>query len=215
MKKSRVTIKDIARQLGLSTSTVSRALKDHPHLKKETKAAVQALAKKLNYKPNLAAVNLFKQKTNTIGVVVPEITGHFFSTAITAIQDVVTKAGYNINICLSNESFEEEKDILEKFSWATVDGVLISPASTTKDFNHFKLLQDNNIPIVVFDRDSPGFNADKVLVDDQNGAFKAVEYLIKSGCKRIAHLGGPLNLSTSKKRLNGYFGCSKKIQTPY
>lgn len=210
MKKGRVTLTDIAKALNISASTVSRALKDHPAIKKETKDAVVKLAKKLKYQPNLLALGLLQKKTFTIGVIVPEITSHFFSTVITGIRDVLSPAGYNIAICLSNESFEEEIAITEKMAKTQIDGILVSPASSTKKYKHFKALQKNGIPLVVFDRDCPGLDVDKVLVDDYDGAFQAVEYLIKSGCQNIAHLSGPMNLSTTKHRLQGYLDALEK-----
>lgn len=214
MKKERVTITDIARKLNVAPSTVSRALNDHPALKKETKEAVRDLAEKLNYQPNLLALNLLKRKSNTIGVIVPEITSHFFSAVITGIQDVVGSSDYNIMICLSNESYDEEITIAKKLCKIQVDGVMVSPSSETKDFDHFRMLQKNGIPVVVFDRDCPGLDADKVLVDDYSGAFQAVEYLIRTGCKSIAHLGGPLNLSTTGHRLRGYLDALEKNAMP-
>ena len=214
MKKGRVTLIDIAKALNISASTVSRALKDHPAIKKETKQAVVKLAKKLKYQPNLLALGLLQKKTYSIGVIVPEITSHFFSTAITGIQDVLSPAGYNIAICLSNESFDEEVAITQKMAKIQIDGVLVSPASSTKKYKHFRALQKNRIPLVVFDRDCPGLDVDKVLVDDYDGAFQAVEYLIKSGCKDIAHLSGPMNLSTTKHRLQGYLDALEKHGLP-
>jgi len=214
MKKGRVTIKDIARELNIAPSTVSRALNDHPALKKETKDAVRALAEELDYQPNLLALNLLQKKSNTIGVIVPEITGHFFSAIITGIQDVIVNSDYNIMICLSNESYEEEMTIVKKLSKIQIDGVLVSPSSETKNFDHFRRLQKSGIPVVVFDRDCPGLDADKVLVDDYFGALQAVEYLIGTGCKNIAHLGGPLNLSTTEHRLQGYLDALEKNNIP-
>ena len=210
MKKGRVTIKDIARELNIAPSTVSRALNDHPAIKKETKDAVKALAEELDYQPNLLALNLLQKKSNTIGVIVPEITGHFFSAIITGIQDVIVDSEYNIMICLSNESYEEEMTIVKRLSKIQIDGVLVAPSSETKNFDHFRRLQKSGIPVVVFDRDCPGLEADKVLVDDYFGAFQAVEYLIGTGCKNIAHLGGPLNLSTTEQRLQGYLDALEK-----
>ena len=200
--------------LNISASTVSRALKDHPAINKETKRAVVKLAKKMKYQPNLLALGLLQKKTYSVGIIVPEITGHFFSTAITGIQDVLSPAGYNITICLSNESFDEEVAIVEKMTKSQVDGVLVSPASSTKSYKHFKALQKNGIPLVVFDRDCPGLNVDKVLVDDYDGAFQAVEHLITSGCKNIAHLSGPMNLSITKHRLQGYLDAMEKHGIP-
>ncbi|MCK0146166.1 LacI family transcriptional regulator [Arenibacter sp. F26102] len=214
MKKGRVTIKDIARELNIAPSTVSRALNDHPAIKKETKYAVKALAEALDYQPNLLALNLLQKKSNTIGVIVPEITGHFFSAIITGIQDVIVNSDYNIMICLSNESYEEEMTIVKKLSKIQIDGVLVSPSSETKNFDHFRRLQKSGIPVVVFDRDCPGLEADKVLVDDYHGAFQAVEYLIGTGCRNIAHLGGPLNLSTTEHRLQGYLDALEKNNIP-
>ncbi|MBC8768358.1 LacI family DNA-binding transcriptional regulator [Arenibacter sp. BSSL-BM3] len=214
MKKGRVTIKDIARELNIAPSTVSRALNDHPAIKKETKDAVKALAEELDYQPNLLALNLLQKKSNTIGVIVPEITGHFFSAIITGIQDVIVNSEFNIMICLSNESYEEEMTIVKKLSKIQIDGVLVSPSSETKNFDHFRRLQKSGIPVVVFDRDCPGLEADKVLVDDYHGAFQAVEYLIGTGCKNIAHLGGPLNLSTTEHRLQGYLDALEKNNIP-
>jgi DNA-binding LacI/PurR family transcriptional regulator len=214
MKKGRVTIKDIARELNIAPSTVSRALNDHPAIKKETKDAVKALAEALDYQPNLLALNLLQKKSNTIGVIVPEITGHFFSAIITGIQDVIVDSEYNIMICLSNESYEEELTIVKRLSKIQIDGVLVAPSSETKNFDHFRRLQKSGIPVVVFDRDCPGLEADKVLVDDYIGAFQAVEYLIGTGCKKIAHLGGPLNLSTTEQRLQGYLDALEKNKVP-
>jgi LacI family transcriptional regulator len=160
------------------------------------------------------ALSLLRQKSNTIGVIVPEITSHFFSAIITGIQDIISNSEYNIMICLSNESFEEEAVIVKKLLKIQVDAVLVSPASETENFDHFRTLQKNNIPVVIFDRDCPGLEADKILVDDYAGAFQAVEYLIKSGCKKIAHLGGPLNLSTTKHRLQGYLDALENAKIP-
>ncbi|USD25928.1 LacI family DNA-binding transcriptional regulator [Flagellimonas marinaquae] len=214
MKNKRITIKDIAKELKISASTVSRALNNHPSLKQETITSVKKLARKLNYQPNLLALNLLQKRSNTIAIIVPEITSHFFSTAITAIQDVLVSTDYNSVICLSNESFKEEKEIVNKLSRIHIDGVLVSPSSKTKNYSHFENLQNLGIPVVIFDRDCKGLEADKVLVDDYYGAYKAVEYLIKSGCKNVAHIGGPKNLSTTLHRLNGYLDALKDNGIP-
>ncbi|MCK0159063.1 LacI family DNA-binding transcriptional regulator [Allomuricauda sp. F6463D] len=214
MRKGRVTLKDIAVELNLSPSTVSRALHDHPAIGEGTKKAVKELAADLDYQPNPMALGLLQKRSNTIGVIVPEITSHFFSAIITGIQDVVGPTRYNIMICISNESFDEEVTLVKKLSGMRVDGILVSPASGTKTFEHFQNLQKNDIPVVVFDRDCPGLESDKVLVDDYSGAFQAVEYLIGSGCKKIAHLGGPLNLSTTKHRMQGYLDALEQNNMP-
>lgn len=210
MKKGLVTIKDIARTLNISASTVSRALNNHPSIKKETKSRVKRTAKKMDYRPNLLARSLFMQKTNTVGVIVPGITNHFFSAIITGIQDVTKDSRFNILIGQSNECHKEEAEIINNMVKMRVEGILISPTSSTKNITQFRKLQKSQIPVVVFDRDCPSLKSDKVLVDDYHGAFQAVDYLIKSGCKRVAHLGGPLNLSITEHRLQGYLDALKK-----
>ncbi len=204
MGKRRITIKDIAQKLNISASTVSRALHDHSAIKKETKDAVKKLAEELEYYPNQQALSLLQNKTNTIGIIIPEITSHFFSSIITGIQDIIGNTNYNVIICQTDELYSNEVAIAENFLKIGIDGLLVSPSSTTSNVDHFKKIQKRGIPIVIFDRDCPGLEADKVLVDDYDGAFQAVEYLIKSGCKSIAHLGGPINLSISQHRLKGY-----------
>ncbi|WP_223552115.1 LacI family DNA-binding transcriptional regulator [Aestuariivivens sp. NBU2969] len=214
MKRTRVTIKDIAKELNVSASTVSRALQDHPALKQQTKDAVRELAEKLNYRPNTMALNFLKQTSTTIAIIVPDITGYFFSAAVTGIQDILVSSGYNIMICISNESYEEESRIVEKLSKVQIAGILVAPSSTTFNFDHIKKIQRNNIPLVVFDRDCEGVDAHKVLVDDYSGAFEAVEYLIKTGCKKIAHITGASDLSTNNHRLQGYLDALKKNNLP-
>jgi DNA-binding LacI/PurR family transcriptional regulator len=209
MKKYRTTLKDISLKLNISISTVSRALNNHPAINQKTKTLIKRTAKKLDYHPNLLALNLRTNKTYTVGVIVPEITGYFFSSVITGIQDVFRDSPYNVIICQSDESYLEEVAITENFLKVGIDGVLVSPTSNTKKIKHFTRLKKSGIPVVVFDRDCPGLEVDKVLVDDYDGAFQAVDYLVKSGCKRIAHIGGPLNLSITKHRLNGYLDALK------
>ncbi|MBI9064302.1 MAG: LacI family DNA-binding transcriptional regulator [Marinilabiliaceae bacterium] len=204
MKKKRATITDIARELNISPSTVSRALHDHPAINVKTKKAVVALAKKLNYHPNLQALNLLRKRTNTIGVIVPEITSYFFSAVINGIQHLFNPLGYNVIIAQSNESFAEECQIIDTLMAIQVDGFLISPSFQTTRYDKLKKIVDSHIPLVIFDRDCAGIKVDKVFVDEYQGAFQAVDYLAKSGCRRIAHIAGPASLSTSKHRLRGY-----------
>lgn len=204
IKKSRTTIIDIAKELKVSPSTVSRALNNHPAISHKTCEAVIKLARKMNYQPNLLALNLLHKRTNTIGVIVPEITSHFFSSVISGIQDLLKPMGVNMIIGQSNESYEEESSIVRAFSSILVDGFLISPSFETKNFDHLKMLTDSNIPLVIFDRDCEELKVDKVFVDEYSGAFQAVEYLIKTGCHRIAHITGPQSLSTVKHRLKAY-----------
>ena len=205
-----VTIIDLARELKISPSTVSRALRDHPAIKDQTKVLVQELAKKLGYQPNALALSLLYRKTNNIGIIVPEITSYFFSSIICGIQDVLDPEGQHAVISQSNESYETEKKGIDTLLSSRVDGFLISSTFDTTDYSHFEKLRQNNIPLVVFDRDCEGLLADKVLVDDYDGACQAVEHLISMGCKRIAHIAGPKNLSIAEHRKNGYIDTLKK-----
>ncbi len=214
MKKSRTSITDIAKQLNISPSTVSRALNNHPAISTKTRDAVIELARKLNYQPNLLALNLLRNRTNLIGVIVPEITSYFFSSVISGIQDLLNPLGVNMIIGQSNESYEEEKSIVNTFASIRVDGFLISPSSETKNFDHLQMLTDNNIPLVIFDRDCEGIDVDKVFVDEYKGAFLAVEHLIKTGCRRIAHIAGSSTLSTSRHRLEAYKDALKLHNIP-
>lgn len=203
-KHRQTTIIDIARTLKVSPSTVSRALRDHPSISAATKRNVLELAKKFDYQPNLLALSLLNKRTGIIGIVVPEITGYFFAKVISGVQDMVSSAGYKLLICQSNESFEEEKKLLHDMMLLRVDGVLISPTFHTDTFEHFEKLKSAGIPLVIFDRDCPYINADKVLVDSYHGAYQAVDYLIKTGRKYIGHIAGPTAIPTFKQRLDGY-----------
>jgi DNA-binding LacI/PurR family transcriptional regulator len=214
MTKHNITITDLARELNISPSTVSRALNNHPAINNETKKAVTELAARLNYRPNLQALNLLKKKTNTIGVVIPDITSYFYSSIITGIQDFFNPLGYNLILGQSNESYEEERKIIHTFSSVRVDGILIAPASNTINVNHLKKLTEDHIPVVIFDRDCEDIDVDKVFVNEYSGAFQAVDYLVQSGCSKIAHLGGVTNISTSRHRMQGYFDALKKNKIP-
>ncbi len=210
MKGHQVTIIDIARELGVSPSTVSRALKDHPDISPHTKQQVRELVEKLNYRPNLIALSLRNQKTNIIGVIVPEIVHFFFSTVISGIDESATDAGYNVMIFQSNESYEREVLNVQSLLSSRVDGVLISLAKTTGKFAHIKQLLDRDIPVVFFDRACDEIETDKVVVDDFDGALTAVEYLIKTGCKRIAHFAATQQLQIGYQRKRGYITALEK-----
>ena len=204
MRSGQVTIKDIAKELGISASTVSRALKDHPDISSKTKEAVNELAKKWHYKPNAVALSLRHSKTNIIGVIVPEIVHHFFSSVISGIEEIAHKAGYNVMMFQSNESYDRELANVQALLSSRVDGVLVSMSKETKDYSHFKELRDNGIPIVFFDRICNELSSDNVIVDDFAGAFAAVEHLINIGCKRIAHLSAPQHMLLGQNRQKGY-----------
>lgn len=210
MKFNQVTIKDIARELGISPSTVSRALKDHPDISVDTKKAVNELAQKLNYQPNIVALSLRSSKTNTIGVVIPEIVHFFFSTIISGIDDVAKEAGYNVILAQSNESYAREVSDLQVLFNSRVDGMLISISRETSKFDHIEALISKGMPIVVYDRNFNSPNTSKVIVDDYLGAKEAVLHLLDQGCQRIAHLEGLLGLSISTDRLSGYMDALKE-----
>jgi LacI family transcriptional regulator len=214
MKYVQVTIKDIARELGISPSTVSRALKDHPDISPETKRAVNELAEKLNYQPNIVALNLRQSKTNTIGVIIPEIVHFFFSTIIKGIDDVAYSAGYNVILAQSNESLEREKTDLKALFNSRVDGMLMSLSRETTNFEHIESILAKGVPVVFFDRVFNNPSLSTVVVDDYEGAKEATLHLIEQGCKRIAHIEGPPNLAISKQRLKGYEDALKQHKMP-
>ncbi|ADR20736.1 LacI family transcriptional regulator [Marivirga tractuosa] len=204
MKKANITIKDIAKELGVSPSTVSRALKDHPDISSNTKKQINDLAQKLNYQPNTVALSLRQSKTNTLGVIIPEIAHFFFSAVISGIEDIAHDAGYHVIITQSNESFEREVMNTKALFNSRVDGILMSVSRETENYDHLQSLLDYDIPLVFFDRIIDSLNACKVIVNDEQGAYEATTHLIEQGCYRIAHLAGPQNLAISKNRLNGY-----------
>ncbi len=210
MQSHRVTIKDIARELGVSPSTVSRAMKDHPDISPDTKKLVNDLVEKLKYRPNALALSLRSRKTNLIALVVPEIVHHFFSSVISGIEEVAQEAGYHVMIFQSNESYEREMAIAESLTSIPIDGLLVSIAKTSRKFGHFRDLMNQGIPLVFFDRASEEIDTDKVIVDDFTGAYNAVEYLIRTGCKRIAHFGAPQHLQIGYQRKRGYISALEK-----
>lgn len=213
-KKTSVTIHDIARELNISASTVSRALNNNPRISQATKDKIKALALKLGYQPNIIASNLRNQKTNTIGIVVPLINRHFFSTFISGVEDVAFEAGYNVIISQSNDLFEKEKQIVHSLFSNRVDGMIVSLSMQTQQFDHFQLFSKKNIPLVFFDRVAPQLDADKIIVDDFACGFKATQHLIDQGFKRIAHLAGPTALNTYKARMEGYRSALEKNNLP-
>jgi DNA-binding LacI/PurR family transcriptional regulator len=210
MKSHNVTIKDIAKILGVSPSTVSRAIKDHPDISMQTKQQVRDLVEKMRYKPNVIALSLRSRKTNLIGVIVPQIIHHFFSSVISGIEDTAMDEGYNVMLFQSNESYEREVLNIQTLHNNRVDGVLISLSKTTHKFRHITDLLDDGVPVVLFDRISDEIETDKVIVDDFNGAFNAVEMLIKTGCKRIAHFAAPQYLQIGYQRKRGYISALEK-----
>lgn len=204
MSKRSATIKDIASELGISPSTVSRALKDHFEISEATKKAVREVAEKLNYQPNSLALSLRYSKSFTLGVIVPEIVHFYFSTIISGIEDVAQSKGYNVIITQSNESLDREKINLQTLFNHRVDGVLLSISKETTSYDHLENFIEKGLPVVFFDRVADDVKSSKVTVDDAMGAYDATTHLIKKGYKRIAHFEGPTGLNITKERFNGY-----------
>lgn len=199
-----VTLKDIARTLNISITTVSKALKDYPDVSKKTKSLVKETASILNYKPNSFAVNLRTKESKTIGLIIPEIVHHFFSNVIKGILAQAEKKGYLVIILQSNESYKLEKKQIDLLLAKRVDGILISLANNTIDFSHLNEVINLGIPLVMFDKIAKLVNCSKVIINDRNAAAIATQHLIDIGCKRIAHFRGPLLPQNSIDRFLGY-----------
>ena len=212
MGRENITIKDIARELGISPSTVSRALKDHPDISQATRDAVNELAERWNYRPNPIALSLKSGSSKTIGVIIPDVVHYFFSTVISGIEDVVYQRDYNMILCQSNERWEHEVKNIRTLLSSRVDGILASVAKTTTDYRHYRNILDKDIPLVFFDREVEEIKTDSVVIDDETGAYKAVNHLLRTGKKRIVHLSGPPQLAIARHRLDGYLRAMKEYR---
>ena len=204
MKFEAITIKDIARALGLSTSTVSRALRDSYQISPETKKLVLEYARKINYSPNPIALSLKEKRSRSIGVIVCEIANSFFSQAINGIESIAYDRGYNVIITQSHESYEREVNDLQFLASRSIDGLLISVSSETRNFEHLMHLQHKGLPIVFFDRIIESLETHKVMVNNFKGSYDATSHLIKNGYRHIAHLANSESLSITKERVAGY-----------
>ncbi len=201
---SKLTIKLLAKELGLAVSTVSKALRDSHEISAETKAKVLEYARAHNYVPNPYASSLRKQKSKTIAVVLPEVADSFFSLAINGIESIAREKGYHVLIYLTHESREREEEILGEFNSGRVDGILISVSQETKDSSHIKKVIASGLPVVFFDRVCDDVNTAKVITDDLESCYMATKHLIHKGCKRIGYLSISKSLSINKKREEGY-----------
>ena len=210
-----ITLKEIATTLGISITTVSKALKNYPDVSQKTKNAVIELAQKLQYTPNSFAVNLRTKESKTIGLIVPEVMHHFFSNIINAIIVEAEKNGYLVIILQSNETLALEKKQVELLINKRVDGILMSLSNESNNDEHIKQIIDRNIPFVMFDKISKLSNCCKVIIDDQKAAFNAVQHLIDNGCKKIAHIRGPLNPQNAIDRYIGYKKALEKNNIPF
>lgn len=204
MATKRTSISDIAKELNLAVSTVSRALSNHSRISEATRKRVWKLAEQLNYQPNHLAAALRKGRSNTLGVIVPHIDGHFFALVMKGVEAVANKAGYNVMLCQSNEDYVHEQKNIETLINAQVDGILVSLARTTRDFKHFEKVRKRDIPLVFFDRILEGVDVSAVVLDDYQGGYQSVKHLLDQGCRRIAHFGGPQHLNIYKNRYAGY-----------
>lgn len=199
-----ITIKDIAKDLGISVSTVSRALQNHPDISEQTKESVRNCAVRLNYKPNIMASNLRRSKNTTIGVILPELNHHFFASVLDGIEQAANEAGYNIIICQTRESVEQEIKAIQTLITSRVAGILAGISKQTHTLQHLQEVINADIPLVLYDRPCPSLPCDQVVSDDYLGAFKAVEYLIQTGCKRIIFFSSPMQLEVAHRRYQGW-----------
>jgi LacI family transcriptional regulator len=205
--RKKVTLKQIAKELDVSISTVSKSLKDSHEISEDTRQKVQAFAKLYNYKPNNIALSLKNKKTKTIGIIIPEIVHHFFATVISGIEQVANENGYNVIVCLSDESFDKEVINMELLANGSTDGFIMSLSKETmqkKDFHHIQEIISQGMPVVMFDRVTNDVFCDKVIIDDQQAAYDAITHFISKGYKKIALLTTVDYVSVGKLRTEGY-----------
>lgn len=211
--KRKVTLKQIAKELDVSISTVSKALRNSIEISEDTRQKVQAFAKLYNYRPNNIALSLKNKKTKTIGIIIPEIVHHFFATVISGIEQVANENGYNVIVCLSNESFDKEVINMEMLANGSIDGFIMSLSKETqlkKDFHHITEVINQGMPVVMFDRITNDVLCDKVIIDDQQAAYDAVDFLISKGFKNIALVTTVDYVSVGKLRTEGYINALKE-----
>ncbi|RYZ61410.1 MAG: LacI family transcriptional regulator [Chitinophagaceae bacterium] len=204
MRSPKTTIQDIARELQVTPSTVSRALNNHRSISEATKNAVVKAAQKLHYRHNKIASSLRLGRTKILGVIIPSAEINFFGSVVHGIERVARQKDYSILIYQSNEQTDFEKEGVETFLRSRVDGVLVSIAKQTTDYAHLSEIKKRRVPLVLFDRANDSLGVPAVVVDDYTGAFKAVQHLLDQGCRRIAHISGPQHVAIFKQRLRGY-----------
>lgn len=205
--KRKVTLKQIARELDVSISTVSKSLRNSPEISEDTRQKVQAFAKLYNYRPNNIALSLKNKKTKTIGIIIPEIVHHFFATVISGIEQVANENGYNVIVCLSDESFDKEVINMDMLANGSIDGFIMSLSKETqlkRDFHHIEEVINQGMPVVMFDRVANEVLCDKVIIDDQLAAYRAVEFFIEKQFKKIALVTTVDYVSVGKLRTDGY-----------
>lgn len=205
--KRKVTLKQIAKELDVSISTVSKSLRNSLEISEDTRQKVQAFAKLYNYKPNNIALSLKNKKTKTICIIIPEIIHHFFATVISGVEHVANENGYNVIVCLSDESFDKEVINMEMLANGSIDGFIMSLSKETqskRDFHHISEVINQGMPVVMFDRVTNDILCDKVIIDDNLAAFNATSFLIEKGFKNIALITTIDYVSVGKLRTDGY-----------
>lgn len=200
----KTTIQDIARELKITPSTVSRALNNHPRISQDTKKAVQRVADEMNYRPNFVASALRKGTTQLLGLVVPRIDRAFFSSVIRGVEEIALDKGYSVIVAQSNEDLNRERDVIKAFLNARVAGIFCSLGKNTTEFDHYLEAQKQGVPIVLFDRTTTSIDASKAVIDDHLGAYMATEHLIHQGCRKIVHLTSHQVSNIYKERHRGY-----------
>ncbi|QRR01278.1 LacI family DNA-binding transcriptional regulator [Dyadobacter sandarakinus] len=214
MRKRYTTIKDIAKALNISVATVSRALRDKYDVSAATRESVLEVARQMNYKPNFNATGLVQQSTHNIGVIIPTITNYYFSSVITGIQEVAWESNFNIVLYITNDLPEVEMKIAQNLSGSSLDGILACVAPRENDYPHFEEMIGDGLPVVFFDRVARSVRTSKVMQDDYNGAFTAVEHLIERGYRKIAHITSSKQLLLTENRLSGYYKALEKHDLP-
>ena len=206
-EKAPITMKDIARELGVSVATVSRALKDSPRISQAQRERIKAYAEAHHFTPNYVAETLRNSRVRPqkiIGVIIPQFAHFYFASILSGIEQEASAHGYTIMVAQSDEQYDHEVRICKAFYEHKVCGIIVSQAKDTQKYDHFKQLIDLGVPLVFYDRICTGVEASRVVVDDYMGAFNAVTHLFNTGCRRIAYFGSPMTLEISKNRYNGY-----------
>lgn len=215
--KRKITLKHIARELDVSISTVSKALKNSEEIGQDTKEKIQAFARLYNYRPNNIAISLKNKKTKNIGVIIPDIVHHFFTTVFRGIEKYANAKGYNVIVCVSDESFDKEVINMEMLANGSIDGFIMALAGETQlknDYNHLKEVTEQGIPLVLFDRVTHEIHCDKVIINDEEAAYLAVKKLIASGRREIALVTTEGYLNVSAKRTEGYYRALREHGLP-
>ncbi|WP_215223710.1 LacI family DNA-binding transcriptional regulator [Echinicola shivajiensis] len=214
-KRKKATIHDIASKLGITASTVSRALNNHPRISDATKKLVQKAAKEVNYQPNNIAAALRNGRSKLIGIVVPTANRNFFSSVVRGIEEIANQLNYKVIICQSYENFEKETQTVDALLSARVDGIIMSIGKNTDDFEHLERVVEKGIPLVLFDRITEEVAVNQVVIDDYIGAYKSVEHLIENGFTKIAHFTNPRKINIYSERLRGYADALKDNGIPF